>query len=266
MKKRNSELLQIPGEDYSDDRQFIASLHKGLDVMRNLAHHNRPLGNKEISAMTGYPKATVSRITYTLTRLGYLRYLSDTGKYVVGLPSLGLGYGCLTGLNFAEAAKPLMQQLADHSNAMVALGSRDQFSMLYIAESHSRGPISLQLRAGSRISLARSSMGRAYIAGLPDAEREQLMTALEQHTGEQWPEYEEKIVSAMDEVRSVGYCCNIGDWYPDVNSVGVPYVPVDGSPVMAFTCGAVNVTLSEKMAREDIGPRLVEMVARIRSA
>jgi DNA-binding IclR family transcriptional regulator len=159
-----------------------------------------------------------------------------------------------------------MQQLADHSNAMVALGSRDQFSMLYIAESHSRGPISLQLRAGSRISLARSSMGRAYIAGLPDAEREQLMTALEQHTGEQWPEYEEKIVSAMDEVRSVGYCCNIGDWYPDVNSVGVPYVPVDGSPVMAFTCGAVNVTLSEKMAREDIGPRLVEMVARIRSA
>ena len=40
--------------------------------------------------------------------------------------------------------------------------------MLYVAESHSRGPVSLQLRAGSRISMARSSMGRAYLAGLPE--------------------------------------------------------------------------------------------------
>jgi len=30
------------------------------------------LGNKEISVRTGLPKPTVSRLTYTLTKLGYL--------------------------------------------------------------------------------------------------------------------------------------------------------------------------------------------------
>lgn len=263
MKKRTTELLQLPGESFTDDRQFIASLHKGLEVLRNLAHVNRPLGNKELSDLTGYPKATISRITYTLTRLGYLRYVEDSGKYVLGLPVLGLGYACLAGLNVAEAAKPLMQELADYSNAMVALGSRDQFSMLYVAAAHSRGPVSLQLRAGSRISLVRSSMGRAYLAGLPRDEREALMPALARHAAEQWPEYEKQVALAIEQVRNYGFCWNIGDWYPEVNSVGVPFVPADGSQVMAFTCGAANFIIDEKKAREEIGPRLVRLVARM---
>ena len=266
MKRRSSELTQIPGQDYSDDRQFIASLHKGLVVLRNMAHVNRPLGNKEISELTGYPKATVSRITYTLARLGYLRYIAETGKYVLGLPVLGLGYACLAGLNVTSAAKPLMQELADYSNAMVALGSRDEFSMLYVAEAHSRGPVSLQLQTGSRISMVRSSMGRAYLAGLPRPERDVLMAALKEHTGDKWPELEARIRAAIEEVREFGFCCNIGDWYPEVNSVGVPYVPIDGSPPMAFTCGAANFIISEDKARKEIGPRLVDMVARIRDA
>lgn len=263
MKKRSADISALPGQDHSQDRQFIASLHKGLDVLRNLAHVNRPLGNKEISELTGFPKATVSRITYTLARLGYLRYLPDTGKYVLGLPVLGLGYACLAGLNFAEAAKPLMQQLADGVDAMVALGSRDEFSMLYVAESHSRGPVALQLRAGSRISMVRSSMGRAYLAGLPAAERAPLLDALAEHTGERWPLYRDQIDAAIDEVAEHGFCCNFGDWYPEVNSVGVPYVPGDGSPVMAFNCGAPNFIISPQRAREEIGPRLVAMVAQL---
>lgn len=266
MKKRSADFNPIPGQDHSDDRQFIASLHKGLDVLRNLAHVNRPLGNKELSSLTGFPKATVSRITYTLARLGYLRYLPDSGKYVLGLPVLGLGYACLAGLNFAETAKPLMQELADHSNSMVALGSRDEFSMLYVAERHSRGPVSLQLRAGSRISMARSAMGRAYLAGLPEQERVPLLAALARHTGDKWPVYRERIDAAVDEIRRQGFCCNFGDWYPEVNSVGVPFVPADGSPVMAFTCGAPHFIISEKKARTDIGPRLVDMVARLNRA
>ena len=43
--------------------------------------------------------------------------------------------------------------------------------------------------------------------------------------------------------------------------MGVPYVPGDGSPVMAFNRGAPNFSISRRKAREEIGPRLVAMVA-----
>ncbi|WP_410315050.1 helix-turn-helix domain-containing protein, partial [Klebsiella pneumoniae] len=37
------------------------------------------LGNQELAKKTGLPKPTVSRLTHTLTRLGYLRHLPHSG-------------------------------------------------------------------------------------------------------------------------------------------------------------------------------------------
>lgn len=106
-------------------------------------------------------------------------------------------------------------------------------------------------------------MGRAYLAGLPERERKPLFDALAEHTGARWPRYRDQIDTAIAEIAEHGFCCNFGDWYPEVNSVGVPYVPRDGSPVMAFNCGAPNFIISRRKAREEIGPRLVAMVAKL---
>src|ERR1039457_5610771 len=63
------------------DRQFATTLARGLDVLRCFSATEPELTNKEISGRTGLPKPTVSRLTYTLTRLGYLRHLPHIGKY-----------------------------------------------------------------------------------------------------------------------------------------------------------------------------------------
>ncbi|MDL2425343.1 helix-turn-helix domain-containing protein, partial [Pseudomonas sp. BAgro211] len=56
------------------DRKYVEALARGLDVLRAFTHGSVVLGNQEISRITGLPKATVSRMTYTLTQLGYLCY------------------------------------------------------------------------------------------------------------------------------------------------------------------------------------------------
>ena len=66
------------GDDSSEDapdRQFVVALSRGLDVLRCFRASDPMLGNQEIAARTGLPKPTVSRLTHTLTRLGYLIYL-----------------------------------------------------------------------------------------------------------------------------------------------------------------------------------------------
>jgi hypothetical protein len=62
------------------DRQFATTLARGLDVLRCFTATEPELTNKEISGRAGLPKPTVSRLTYTLTRLGYLRQLPHAGK------------------------------------------------------------------------------------------------------------------------------------------------------------------------------------------
>ncbi len=272
MKKRTNHIAgdinTLDGDDpFPGDRQFIVALYRGLEILRCFRPSDGALGNLELAQRSGLPKATVSRLTYTLSKLGYLVYLEDSGKYRMGVPVLGLGYACLAGLKIRETAQPYLQELADYAGdgVLTALGGRDDLSMIYIGCARSAGMISLQLNVGSRISLARSGMGRAYLAGIGEEERAPLMTKLRARVGEdRWPQVEEGIHRAIEEVRTRGFCMNIGDWHPQVNSVAVPFRPPHGDmPVLAFNCGGPSYILTPERLERNLGPRLVEMVNKV---
>jgi len=63
------------------DRKFITALARGLEVLRVFTPTEGLLGNGEIAERTGLPKPTVSRLTYTLTKLGYLSHIERLAKY-----------------------------------------------------------------------------------------------------------------------------------------------------------------------------------------
>ena len=108
------------------DRQFVNSLARGFEILRAFAPNDTLLGNQEIAERTGLPKPTVSRLTYTLTRLGYLTYLDRLAKYQLGTSVLALGYAALASMGIRQIAKPHMQALADFAGASIGLGSRAQ--------------------------------------------------------------------------------------------------------------------------------------------
>ena len=70
--------------DAGKDRNFVTALARGLEILECFKFEDRYLGNREIVEKTGLPKATVSRLTHTLTELGYLRYSERLGKYNFG--------------------------------------------------------------------------------------------------------------------------------------------------------------------------------------
>ena len=78
--------------------------------------------------MLHLPKSTVSRLTSTLTRLGYMVQIEDSGKYRLGTATLSLGSAMLARMDVRQLARPMMQELADFSRAMCrsarATGSR----------------------------------------------------------------------------------------------------------------------------------------------
>ena len=69
------------GSDYASDRRFVWALARGMEILRAFEPGRGPLGVGEIAALTGLPKPTVSRLTYTLAELGYLRVLHKQGRY-----------------------------------------------------------------------------------------------------------------------------------------------------------------------------------------
>ena len=123
--------------EHEGDRQFATTLARGLEVLRCFTPLEPMLGNKEISVRTGLPKPTVSRLTYTLTKLGYLRHNMRLGKYQLGSAVLSIGYPLLASMSVRQVARQHMKELADQTHGSVSMGIRDRLNIVYVESSRS---------------------------------------------------------------------------------------------------------------------------------
>jgi len=260
-----AELIATDGLDQPvesiKDRQFVTALARGLEVLRCFRPRDRHLGNQDIAERTGLPKPTVSRLTYTLTRMGYLYHDEKLGKYQLGTGVLSLGYSLLTNMDVLKIARPLMQELADYSHTVVSVGTRDRLGMIYLDGRHSSAAtVSLRREPGTRVPMATTAMGRALLCGLPEHERAQLLEHIRKRDLVAWPKHKAGIEQALRDYQERGFCLSTGDWRSDVNAVGVPMLPIAGCRLLTFNCAAPSFVLRPHMMEDDIGPRLVNLV------
>jgi len=257
--------MKRSGKKAATDRSFVVALSRGLDVLRAFQPNDGLLGNQEIAARTNLPKPTVSRLTYTLTKLGYLTPVPRFEKYQLAPPALALGYAALANLGVRHLSEPLREQLMRETGGAVAIGGRDRYSMIYFGQSRA-GVVNVQLDVGSRIPIATTAMGRAYLWALPDDERTALLRELRDHYGSRWPKMRDGIERAGETVAKHGFAISAGEWQDDVHAVGVALMLNDGTGPYAFNCGAPAFRFTEDRLRNDIGPRLVAMVRNIEAA
>ena len=241
------------------DRNFVTALARGLELLRAFGPEDDYLGNAELAERTGIPRPTVSRLTYTLIELGYLRYCERLEKYRLGAGVLALGYRYLSRMGLRELARGPMQALADRTDCLVALGTADRLDMTYVETCQGAGPLVLRLEVGSRIPMATSAMGRAYLAALPDARRNEYREKIR----EVYTDDYEAIWQGVEQYQKLGFCTALSDWNPHIAGVGVPLVLDGGSQIMAFNCGGAAMRLSRSVLEKKLGPQLVEVVAEV---
>jgi len=250
-------------ENEEQDRDFVVALARGLELLRAFRREGEALGNRDLAERTGLSKSTVSRLTYTLHRLDYLSYNPDTARYQLAPPVLSLGFSCLAGMPLRQISKPYMQEMADSTGMPVAMASRDRLSMVYLERCKGTNAVTLAIEVGAHIKLATTAVGRACIAAHGDEERARIIEAIREHEGDNWPNVQPGIESAIEDYQSRGYCTSFTEWKRDVNAVAVPFVPRDGSPIVAFNCGGPSGTLTREWIESDVAPRLIDLVRRV---
>jgi len=248
------------------DRHFVTALARGLQVLACFQPQDKSLGNLQIAARCQLPKSTVSRLTATLTQLGYLVQLEDSGRYRLGNATLALGSAMLGRLDVRQAARPLMQQLALDTHATVSLGTRDKLAMIYIENCRSRAPLTLSLDVGSRVPLPPSAIGRAYLAAAPEAERREILAAAAHEDTALWPALQRGIDQALEDHDRLGVACSFGDWQRGVNGIARAFRPGGGLPTMAINCGGPAASLSKTYLLSEARPMLIDLVAQLESA
>jgi len=254
------------GEDVpAKDRQFVTALARGLSVLRAFTSSNEVLGNQEIARRTGLPKPTVSRLTHTLLELNYLRIVKDRDKYQLGPAVLALGMSFFRSNSFAQIARPFLQELANATQAHVALGIREGLNSVYMQLWRGRGQsITISREIGFHLPLAKSAMGLAMVAALDTDERPAVLAGLREQVGDDWPRLEAELERGRREIEQTGFCIALGAWNREINAVAAPLVAPETGTLYVVNVSGPAFILTERMLREETGPRLRATIERMR--
>lgn len=243
----------------NEDRNFVTALARGLDVLASFRKGEQVLGNTEIAERCALPKSTVSRLTHTLTRLGYLSYSEEQGKYRHGPSLMGLSSVVMGGMSIRALAREGLQALALFANVSTGLGVRDRLSMRYVECCHGHATIMLNVEVGSRLSLGRSAMGRAYLAVCDPAERAELMEEIRAVDETVWPRLRDGIEKSLEEYSRLGCATAFGEWQERISGVAVGFHPGGGLPPMVLNCGGPSVIASPDFLLAEVRPRLIDL-------
>jgi DNA-binding IclR family transcriptional regulator len=256
-------VIALPTRNAVEDRHFVNALARGLEVLACFRKGETLLGNQEIAERCKLPKSTVSRLTYTLTKLGYLHYVESVAKYRLGTAVLALGTSMLARLDVRNVARPQMEDLAVFARASVGLGARDRLSMVYVECVRGHATISLTIDVGSRISVSTSAMGRAFLAVCTEEERAPILDEIRALDQVNWPKTRDAIAKAVSDYQTLGCTCSFGDWHETVNAIAVGFRPGGGLPPMALNCGAPSMIVKPEFLLTEVRPRLITLAKRL---
>lgn len=164
--------LERPG-----DPEFMASLARGLAVLRCVAEAQRPVTIADVSRRAGLSRAAVRRSLYTLALLGYVG--QDERGYSVRRKALVLGHPYLSLTALAARAQPLLDSLRDELGESCSLGILEEDQLYYVARAEAFRIMSVGLRVGSRLPLYPASMGRVLLSGRSKEEQEAYLSRVD---------------------------------------------------------------------------------------
>lgn len=252
------------GED-GKDRNFVTALARGLDLLRCFRATEIELTNTDFAERTKLPKATISRLTYTLCKLGYLVADPRTGMYRLNAGVLQLGFGVLAGMDMGLRAKSELKALCDGPNPYVtiALGEQHRFDVIYIATESSQEDVSLTARIGSRLPLFFSAIGRSILVATPEPDREALFAKAHDYDPDMARSARISFDAALVEYEADGFCRSYGDWRADVNGISVPVFSLGGRRIYGMNIGGPSFHVKPKQLESHYAPRLIEAAKRL---
>lgn len=248
------------------DRQFVEALARGLKILDCFQPERPLLSNGEISQLTGLACSSVSRLTHTLIKVGYLDYDSIAGAYRLGFRVLPIHTAMIAGTDVKTLVLPHMKKLAEEASLRVVLAAYENSSMVVLQAVDGGRPLVSSLAVGASASLPRSALGRAYLASCSSREKRSIVELLiAQGT---WSE--EVLKAELEEAESSfaehGYCVSLQTRQAGVHAIAVPiYLRTLGRQLI-LACAAPSEQFKLAYIRKTFGPMLLRHATDIEHA
>ena len=199
------------------------AVERALAILEAVAQRSGGMTNSEISRRLRIPKSSTSYILRTLERHGYLHREQPSGKYRLGLKVLDLSRQALGGLDVKEAALPVLKQLAERNHLTAHLAILDHGEAVYVEKVDAPGFIKMDTWVGRRLPVHATSVGKALVAYLPEAEIKAILKerGLKKLTSKTITTHAE-FLRELERIRAQGYAVDDEENNLGVRCLGAP--------------------------------------------
>jgi DNA-binding IclR family transcriptional regulator len=166
------------------------------------------------------------------------------------------------GSTLLQIAAPRMHAVAEKLRINVGLAVADRTEMVYLESiRYNRRPSLRTVVSGQRIPMELTSLGHAWLAAAPQAERSALLNQFAQRRSD-WPALHRQIDAAIAHVRQHGWCA--ASWQPEAIAVATPLLQ-DNDRVYVLNASVSSSAPIAEVAAE-LSPPLLALAAQIRQA
>jgi IclR family pca regulon transcriptional regulator len=219
------------------DRDFVASLEKGLLVIEAFDASRPRLTLSDVAKLTGITRAAARRYLLTLTKLNYAEF---DGRYFSLTPRiLRLGYAYLSSASLTAQVQPFLERISEETGESSSAAVLDGDDIVYIARSATRRIMSIGLGVGSRLPAHCTALGRAILAYQPENEFRAylLRVRLEARTPKTITD-KSAFQHALEATRAQGYAIVNEELEYGLRSIAVPIVQKNGKVTIALNLSA----------------------------
>lgn len=217
-------------------RDFVASLAKGIVVLRAFEIGAPQKTLSEVAELTGFSRAGARRLLLTLVTLGYVRqearYFSLTARV------LEIGYGFLGSNRWIEFAMARLLKLSERFHDPCGIGILSREEVILVAHAPARRLTELSLTTGARQPALYTSLGRIQLGMLDPAELAGMIeqAALSAHTDYSITD-PEALKIRIHEDWAQGYSLVDRELDPGLSTIAVPLRNARGTVIAAIAMG-----------------------------
>ncbi|MFJ9391797.1 IclR family transcriptional regulator [Nocardioides sp. NPDC101246] len=230
------------------------ALDRGLAILSYLARH-REASAGEVADALGLSVSTTYRLAERLRQQQWLAQDGRPGDLRLGPAAAQLAAAAVGSSRLRDVAVPALRELLAATRETVSLAVPSKLSMVFVERE--RGPHSVGVSAelGASRPLHCTSVGRAYLAALPDDQMHRLLDELAMSadspvTVDELPDLRRIIT----ETRERGWSQDMREFDPSSCCCGAVIRDHTGAPIAAISVAG----LADRMQAEldEMGPRV----------
>lgn len=221
----------------------MQALRRILAILEIVANSGEPATATMVAQHTDLSISTASRLMHQLVAEDVLRRSGSGGGYTLGPRVVAIARAGTNRFDLREQARPILEALRDVTGETVSLHVRSGDNRICVASAPSRHAVARVVPLGLSLPLVGSATGEVLLAGVPAAERDELITEL--------PDAERAaLLSRLQHAREMGWLIVSDAWVPGVTGLSCAVADSEGTTVATLSCSGPSTRFTEEVARE----------------